>query len=62
MDHEMHESEEQQIRAPEGVALALTDVAVEKVKEVIAREGLKSGGLRVSVVGGGCGLPRHDQE
>ena len=40
MDHEMHESEEQQIRAPEGVALALTDVAVEKVKEVIAREGL----------------------
>ena len=54
MDHEMHESEEQQIRAPEGVALALTDVAVEKVKEVIAREGLKAGGLRVSVVGGGC--------
>lgn len=54
MDHEMHEVEEQRINAPEGVALALTEVAAEKVKEVIAREGLKDGGLRVSVVGGGC--------
>jgi iron-sulfur cluster assembly accessory protein len=54
MDHEMHQSEELLIQAPEGVALLLTDVAVEKVKEVIAREGLKDGGLRVSVVGGGC--------
>jgi iron-sulfur cluster assembly accessory protein len=54
MDHEMPETEEEMIRAPEGVAIALTDVAVEKVKEVIAREGLKDGGLRVSVVGGGC--------
>ncbi|HXG20022.1 MAG TPA: iron-sulfur cluster insertion protein ErpA [Methylomirabilota bacterium] len=54
MDHEMHRDEEQAIRAPEGVALYLTDVAVEKVKEVLAREGLKDGGLRVSVVGGGC--------
>lgn len=54
MDHEMHEAEEQMISAPDGVALALTDVAAEKVKEVIAREGLKDGGLRVSVVGGGC--------
>jgi iron-sulfur cluster insertion protein len=54
MDHEMHEIEEPSIRAPEGIALFLTDVAVEKVKEVIAREGLKEGGLRVAVVGGGC--------
>jgi len=54
MDHEMHEAEEQLISAPEGVTLALTDVAAAKVKEVIAREGLKDGGLRVSVVGGGC--------
>jgi len=54
MDQEMHDMEEQSIRAPEGVALFLTDVAVEKVKEVIAREGLKDGGLRVAVVGGGC--------
>jgi iron-sulfur cluster insertion protein len=46
--------EELEIKAPEGVALALTDVAVEKVKEVIDREGLKDGGLRVSIVGGGC--------
>jgi iron-sulfur cluster insertion protein len=54
MEHEMHMDEEQAIRAPEGVALYLTDVAVEKVKEVMTREGLKDGGLRVSVVGGGC--------
>ncbi len=54
MDHEMHELEEQPISAPEGVALSLTDVAVEKVKEVMTREGLKEGGLRVAVVGGGC--------
>ena len=40
--------------APEGTVLWLTDVAVEKVKEVLAREGLTQGGLRVSVVGGGC--------
>ncbi|MGE0825419.1 MAG: iron-sulfur cluster insertion protein ErpA [Candidatus Binatia bacterium] len=49
----MHE-EEISIKVPEGVALLLTDVAVEKVKEVITREGLKDGGLRVSIVGGGC--------
>jgi iron-sulfur cluster insertion protein len=54
MDHEMHLEEEQAIHAPEGIALALTDVAVEKVKEVLTREGVKDGGLRVSVVGGGC--------
>jgi iron-sulfur cluster insertion protein len=54
MDHEMHDTDEHSIRAPEGVALLLTEVAVEKVKEVMAREGLKDGGLRVAVVGGGC--------
>jgi iron-sulfur cluster assembly accessory protein len=59
MDHEMHEHEmqeadEQQIQTPPGIAVFLTDVAVEKVKEVLTREGLKDGGLRVSVVGGGC--------
>jgi len=56
MDHEMHDHdlEEQSMRAPEGVALLLTEVAAEKVKEVITREGLKDGGLRVSIVGGGC--------
>ena len=52
-DHEMHE-EEYTVKAPEGMVLFLTDVAVEKVKEVINREGLKDGGLRVSIVGGGC--------
>jgi iron-sulfur cluster assembly accessory protein len=49
----MHQ-DEVQVTAPEGVVLALTDVAVEKIKEVMNREGLKDGGLRVSIVGGGC--------
>lgn len=52
-EHEMHQ-DELQVTAPEGVVLALTDVAVEKIKEVMNREGLKDGGLRVSIVGGGC--------
>jgi len=54
MDHEMRHEEEITLSVPEGVALMLTDVAVEKVKEVMTREGVKDGGLRVSVVGGGC--------
>src|SRR5215813_7185165 len=54
MDHEMHLEDGQALRAPEGIALFLTDVAVEKVKEVIAREGVSNGGLRVAIVGGGC--------
>ena len=54
MDHEMHLEEEHSLQAPEGIALFLTDVAVEKVKEVITREGVKAGGLRVAIVGGGC--------
>ena len=53
LERGMHD-EELQIKAPEGVALALTEIAVEKVKEVMNREGLKDGGLRVSIVGGGC--------
>ena len=39
---------------PDGPALSLSDLAVEKVKETMAKEGLAEGGLRVSVVGGGC--------
>lgn len=54
MDHEMHLDEELSIQIPEGVALFLTDVAVEKVREVMTREGVKEGGLRVAIVGGGC--------
>ena len=52
-EHELHE-EEIAIQDPEGVPLFLTDVAIEKVKEVMNREGVKDGGLRVSIVGGGC--------
>lgn len=55
-----HELQQPYAQGPEGVspseepALALTDLAVEKVKETMAREGMAEGGLRVSVVGGGC--------
>ena len=54
MDHEMHLDEELVVGAPEGVVLALTDVAVERVKAVLEREGVQDGGLRVAIVGGGC--------
>lgn len=60
MDHEIPHTDEhphaepQPLEAQQGPVLSLTDVAVEKVKEVLAREGLTQGGLRVSVVGGGC--------
>ncbi|NOT54583.1 MAG: iron-sulfur cluster insertion protein ErpA [Deltaproteobacteria bacterium] len=50
----MHHEEEITLRAPEGTALMLTDVAVEKVKEVMTRDGVKDGGLRIAIVGGGC--------
>jgi iron-sulfur cluster assembly accessory protein len=42
---------------PDGGAtpmIALTPVAVEKVKEIIAQQNPKPTGLRVAVVGGGC--------
>lgn len=54
MDHEMPHEEEITLRAPEGTALMLTDIAVEKVKEVMTRDGVKDGGLRIAIVGGGC--------
>ena len=54
MEHEMHLEEEAVVGAPEGIVLALTEVAVERVKEVLGREGVKDGGLRVAIVGGGC--------
>lgn len=38
----------------DGSALTLSDLAVEKVKETMTKQGLSEGGLRVSVVGGGC--------
>lgn len=37
-----------------GPALSLSDLAVEKVKETMSKQGMSEGGLRVSVVGGGC--------
>ena len=40
--------------ASDGPALSLSDLAVEKVKETMLKEGMEDGGLRISVVGGGC--------
>jgi len=34
--------------------LALTDTAVEMIKRALEREGMKSGGIRLTVLGGGC--------
>jgi iron-sulfur cluster assembly accessory protein len=38
----------------EGPPISFTDKAVEMLKEALKREGVKDGGLRVAVVGGGC--------
>ncbi len=57
MDQEMQQPTESTQAAPQiqdGPALSLSDLAVEKVKETMAKEGMAEGGLRVSVVGGGC--------
>ena len=57
LDQEMQQlSEAPQEAAPtaDGPALSLSELAVQKVKETIAKEGMEDGGLRVSVVGGGC--------
>ena len=57
MDQEMQQPTESTQEAPQiqdGPALSLSDLAVEKVKETMAKEGMAEGGLRVSVVGGGC--------
>ncbi len=56
-DHELQQSSASTQEAPQiqdGPALSLSDLAVEKVKETMAKEGKPEGGLRVSVVGGGC--------
>ncbi|MCS6926871.1 MAG: iron-sulfur cluster assembly accessory protein, partial [Candidatus Binatia bacterium] len=60
MDQHRHHIDAQHHSAPGsatlsgGPVLVLTGVAVEKVREIMAREGLTQGGLRVAVVGGGC--------
>jgi iron-sulfur cluster insertion protein len=40
--------------APADPVIRLTDIALEKVKELIRRDGAVSHGLRVGVSGGGC--------
>ena len=49
-----NEAPQEEAPALDGPALSLSDLAVEKIKETIAKEGMEDGGLRVSVVGGGC--------
>ena len=38
----------------DGPTLSMTPEAAQKIKEAMAKEGLDEGGLRVSIVGGGC--------
>jgi iron-sulfur cluster assembly accessory protein len=40
--------------APSDAAIRLTDIALAKVRELLAREGAVGHGLRVGVTGGGC--------
>lgn len=57
-DHEMQQqpsdTPQETASAADGPALSLSDLAVEKVKETMRKEGMPDGGLRISVVGGGC--------
>lgn len=48
------ETPQEAVPTDDGAALSLSDLAVEKVKETMHKEGMAEGGLRVSVVGGGC--------
>ncbi len=56
LDQETQSNDTPQEAVPtaDGPALSLSDLAVEKVKETMLKEGMQEGGLRVSVVGGGC--------
>lgn len=38
----------------DGPALSMTEHAAQKIREALTKEGLSEGGLRVSIVGGGC--------
>lgn len=38
----------------DGPALSMTEYAAQKIKETLTKEGMVEGGLRVSIVGGGC--------
>lgn len=39
---------------PADSAIRLTDIAIQKVRELLQRDGVEGGGLRVGVTGGGC--------
>ncbi len=49
-----NDTPQEAVPTTDGPALSLSDLAVEKVKETMLKEGMQEGGLRVSVVGGGC--------
>lgn len=38
----------------DGPVLSMTEHAVQKIKEALSKEDMNEGGLRVSIVGGGC--------
>lgn len=51
MDQDLRHEDTAQAGRP---LISFTDKAVETLKEAMKREGVKDGGLRVAVVGGGC--------
>ena len=48
------EAAETSRESPSGLAMKLTDKAIQQVKTILARENMEGYGLRVAVVGGGC--------
>ena len=51
MDQELRSGNQDEVGEP---LLALTGTAVEMIKRALEREGMRSGGIRLTVVGGGC--------
>lgn len=51
MDQELRSGDRDQAAEP---LLALTDIAVEMIKQALAQQGVKAGGIRLTVVGAGC--------
>ena len=54
MDKVLPRATDQLPNLTNGPALSMTEYAAQKIKEAMAKEGMTEGGLRMSIVGGGC--------
>jgi iron-sulfur cluster assembly accessory protein len=54
MDNVLPRADDQLPNLSDGPALSMTELAAQKIKEAMQKEGLSEGGLRMSIVGGGC--------